>query len=116
MRMESEELGQGFIRIRLNGRLNMQGTQAVETQFAALTSGEKVFAAVDMSQVSFLASIGMRMLLSGARAANGGGGAVALYGVQAMVMQVLQTSGVASLIPVESDFDAASAVLVRASK
>ena len=65
----------------------------------------------DMSKVSFLASIGMRTLLSCAKAASARGGKMVLFNPQPMVKDVLETSGVASLIPMTDDLAAAKALL-----
>jgi anti-anti-sigma factor len=111
MRLESELLDDRILRIVLDGRLDVEGTQAIDMQFTALTATKPAAILVDMSEVSFLASIGMRTLLSCAKAASKRGGKMVLLSPQPMVKAVLGRSGVATLIPIYDDPDAATAAL-----
>ena len=74
MQLESELLDEYIMKISLDGRLDIEGTQAIDMKFTALTATQKAAILVDMSKVSFLASIGMRTLLSCAKAAAARGG------------------------------------------
>lgn len=58
---------------KLTGRLDMQATNEMGDQFALSVGNSKGSAIVDLSEVTFLASIGMRMLISAARALNNRG-------------------------------------------
>ena len=64
--------------------------------------------AVDLSGVTFLASIGMRTLVSSARAQMNRGGAMALINPAPMVNQALIAAGLDSLIPIYPDIEQAS--------
>ncbi len=103
MRLESELLDDQILKIVLDGRLDVEGTQAIDMRFTALTATKQAAILVDMSRVSFLASIGMRTLLSCAKAASKRGGKIVLLNPQPMVKAVLDRSGVATLIPVYED-------------
>ena len=107
MELESELLDDHILKITLKGRLDIDGTQAIDMKFTALTATKKAGVLVDMSGVEFLASIGMRTLLSCAKASAARGGKLVLVNPQPMVADVLETSGVSSLIPVYQDVDAA---------
>ncbi len=107
MRLESELLDDQILRIVLDGRLDVEGTQAIDMKFTALTATKPAAILVDMTGVSFLASIGMRTLLSCAKAASNRGGKMVLLNPQPMVKAVLDRSGVAKLIPVYDDSAAA---------
>lgn len=111
MRLESELLDDYILNVMLDGRLDIEGTQAIDMKFTALTATKKAAILVDMSKVSFLASIGMRTLLSCAKAASNRGGKMVLLNPQPMVRDVLDRSGVATLIPVFDDLEAAKASL-----
>lgn len=113
MRLESELLDDHILKVMLDGRLDIEGTQQIDMQFTALTATKKAAVLVDMSNVSFLASIGIRTLLSSAKAVSARGGSMVLYQPQQMVRDVLDTSGVASLIPVLDDLDTAKARLAE---
>jgi Anti-anti-sigma regulatory factor (antagonist of anti-sigma factor) len=110
MELVDEQIEEGVKRIRLTGRLDMKGTQDVDLHFTTLTSTTPVKVAVDMSGVDFVASIGMRLLLSCAKANAARGGKLALYGLQPMVRETLDTAGIIALIPVLDDEPAALAI------
>lgn len=111
MRLESELLDDNILKITLDGRLDVEGTQSIDMKFTALTATKKAAVLVDMTNVSFLASIGMRTLLSCAKAASNRGGKLVLLNPQPMVREVMDRTGVASLIPVYDDLAAAKAAL-----
>jgi anti-sigma B factor antagonist len=111
MRLESEWLDDQVLKVALDGRLDVEGTQAIDMKFTALTASRKAAVLVDMSNVSFLASIGMRTLLTCAKTASNRGGKMVLFAPQPLVREVLDRTGVASLIPVFDDLDAAKAAL-----
>lgn len=98
MQLESELLDDQILKITLTGRLDIEGTQAIDMKFTALTATKKAGILVDMTQVEFLASIGMRTLVSCAKAAANRGGKLVLYRPQPLVKEVLNTSGLDSLI------------------
>ena len=62
-----------------------------------------------MAQVSFLASIGIRTLLQNAKALKQRGGRMVLLNPTDVVDSVLQSTGIAEIIPVFRDLDAACA-------
>ena len=60
-----------------------------------------------MSEVSFLASIGIRTLVINARAQSQRGGLMALLKPQPLVAEVLKTAGIDTIIPMYPDLDTA---------
>jgi anti-anti-sigma factor len=74
-----EDVSDSFRRIALSGRLDGPGTAEIETRLAALATAAKRRVVVDMTGVSFLASIGIRAVLSTAKAAQQGCGRMVLY-------------------------------------
>ena len=74
MRLESELLDEHILKISLDGRLDIDGTQAIDMPFTALAATKKAAVLVDLSQVTFLTSIGIRTLLTCAKAASARGG------------------------------------------
>jgi anti-anti-sigma factor len=111
MDIETEELGNGITRIILSGKMDITGVQDVDIKFTALTATKKGGFIVDLSQVVFLASIGIRTLLLNAKAAGRRGGKMVLFNPQPLVENVLKTSGIGPLIPIFSDLDAARGAL-----
>jgi anti-anti-sigma factor len=107
MRLESELLDDHILKIILDGRLDVEGTAAIDMKFTALTATKRAGVLVDMTDVSFLASIGMRTLLSCAKALSKRGGKMVLLNPQPMVKDVMERTGVTSLIPVYDDIETA---------
>jgi anti-anti-sigma factor len=63
-----EDVSESFRRIALSGRLDIPGTDEIATKFAALSATGKRRVVVDLTGISFLSSIGIRALLSSAKA------------------------------------------------
>jgi anti-anti-sigma factor len=111
MQMDVVQLEDGVTRVNLAGRMDIEGTQAIDLKFTALTANRRAAVIVDLSQVTFLASIGMRTLLSSAKALSQKGGKMVLLSPQPMVATALSTAGIDLLIPIVADLDAARAAL-----
>jgi anti-anti-sigma factor len=97
--------------IRLIGRLDMMGSEKIDLRFTALTATDSNSVIVDMSGVDFIASIGMRLLLTCAKAKKKRGGCMLLVGLQPLVKEALETAGIDTLIPVLADESAALSTL-----
>ena len=107
MELATKTLDDGIMHVALSGRLDIAGTGAIENKFTFQTATKKTAVLVDMSEVTFIASIGMRLLLSNARAQEQRGGKIVLYNPQELVLDALQTAGFEQLISIHSDYDAA---------
>ena len=114
MDLQVTENDDGILRARLIGRLDMMGTTQIEDQFTFNVSTRKAPVVVDLSDVDFIASIGMRMLVKNAKAIGRRGGKMGLYAPQPTVLEALQTAGIDVLIPVYEDWDVAAAELIAA--
>jgi len=99
MELTAEELPQGIKLIRLNGRMDLRGAQEIDLKFTANATAAQALVIVDLSGVEFLASLGLRTLLSGAKGQRGRGGKLVLAAAQPLVSKVLTSSGIQNLIP-----------------
>ncbi len=115
MKMTQESLDGDITRIALQGRLDIEGTQAVDQQFAFASSRRAGRYIVDLAGVSFISSIGIRMLLSAARAQASRGGKLVILGPAGMGTEVLKTAGVDLIVPLVADLPAARAALAPAA-
>jgi anti-sigma B factor antagonist len=97
--------------IKLGGRLDIQGTGELETPFTAKSATSKSKIIVDISNVEFMASIGIRLLLSSAKAQDRRGGKMILLNPQPLVEETLKVAGIDKLIPVYNDFAQATEYL-----
>jgi anti-sigma B factor antagonist len=87
--------------VTLTGRLDIQGAEVVALPLATL-SGSKSDIAIEMSGVTFIASIGLRHLVSAAKAVGRRGGRLVLLNPNAAVAEVITTSGLSDLLPMEN--------------
>jgi anti-anti-sigma factor len=111
MDLQVEQLAGGIDRVKLVGRLDNAGVQAIYDRLNALTSATKAVMLVDLSQVSFIASAGIRALLTSAGGIQQRSGRMALLSPQHLVEEVLKMTGIESIIPIFHDVEAASAAL-----
>ena len=114
MELNISELGKGITMIKLNGILDIHGVNQIETKFAAHCSGENPRVIVDMAGVSFLASIGVRLLVTNAKSLRTRNGKMALLNPTPDVMNVLEITDIPAIIPVYSNLESAEAVLLGA--
>jgi len=103
MEMNVVELDPSTRRIALTGRLDTAGVGTIESRFSAVASGRVRGTLVDLSGVSFLASMGIRMLVSCAKSAANRGGRMVLFGPQPLVGQSLRDTGIDQIIPIADD-------------
>lgn len=103
-----EQLPSGVALIRLKGRLDITGAMKIDVQFSAVTAANRAVV-VDLREVEFLASMGLRTLIMGAKSMRSKSGRMVLYGPVPLVEEVLVTSGTTTLIPVLHDLAEAEA-------
>ncbi len=110
MEMNTLDLEGGITKVVLSGRMDIDGATAVDLKFSII-AGAKKKVAVDLTDVTFLASLGLRTLMMGAKSIAGKGGKMVLVNPQPNVEKVLQTTGVDTIIPIVRDIEAARAIL-----
>jgi len=109
MNLQIEQVGEGIKYLVLEGRMDLAGTQAIDHRFTAATATTAAPVVVDLAQVSFLASIGIRTLLQSAKALKQRGGRMVLLNPSEQVESVLRSTGIADIIPIFRDLDSACA-------
>ena len=107
MELAVQDLDSGVLGINLSGRMDIIGTQQIDLKFTMLVSTRKAQILVDLSNVTFIASIGIRTLVSNAKAQKLRGGSMVLYKPNNQVEEVLRATGIDTIIPIAHDFDAA---------
>lgn len=100
MDIEVTELEGNVTCIRLKGRLDSPGVDRIETRFVASMVPPGRNSVVDLSGVSFLASMGIRMLISSGRALNLKGAKMVLFGAPSLVQSVLDHVALDQIIPI----------------
>ena len=111
MAIATEELDGGIMKVILDGRMDIDGAAAVDMKMNVIAGSRKAVL-VDLRQVSFLGSMGLRALVAPARAIKSRGGKIVLFGPNEMVEKVLKTSGVDTLIPIHHEMQSALAALL----
>ena len=99
MQLRSEEIAPGVTRAILAGRLDIGGAQEIDLGFNALAGSRRALI-IDLSAVDFIASLGLRLLIVGARTVQRKGGRMALLSPRDTVEGVLASSGTDQVVPV----------------
>jgi anti-anti-sigma factor len=113
IKIEVSLLEEGIKQICLLGRLDMKNTLIIDTQFSTAVASAEKRVMINLSDLDFLASIGIRLLIANAKALTGQGGLMILYKPSPIVEKILGVTGIDAIIPVFDDFDAALACLRR---
>jgi anti-anti-sigma factor len=87
-------------RVVLTGRLDIAGADVIALPLATV-SGAKDAVVIDMGGVTFIASIGLRHLVSAAKALARRGGSIKLVNANPVVVEVITSSGLAQMLPLE---------------
>lgn len=98
-------------KVTLRGRLDTPGVDRIETRFVASLVPAGHSAIVDLSGVDFVASMGIRMLLSAARSLHQKKARLVLLAPQPGVREVFDTVSLGDIIPICADEPAALAAL-----
>ena len=112
MRLEQVGLPGDILLVKLVGPLDIAGANEVEAPLNAISEKHnKVI--ISFAGVSFLASIGIRVLVKAARAINKRSGRLVVYGLNDDARKVLRSTGVDTIVPVVADEKAAIAECSR---
>ena len=98
------DVGEQVRRIVISGRLDVEGTDSVAAQLEQLSQAPKKGVVVDLTSLKFLASIGIRALITSAKAVKERGGRMFLVVDEgSTVMMSIKATGVDKLVPIYDD-------------
>jgi anti-anti-sigma factor len=100
MEIQLVEATDSLTRVALIGMLDLVGVGKVETKFLAATVARGIPTIVDVSQVTFIASMGMGMLLGGLKGLKRKGTKLVLLKPQREVVAALTVSRLTELLPI----------------
>ena len=101
---------QGAVRIlALSGRLDTETSADLELALADLQAAGAAHFLIDMADIGYVSSAGLRVLLALAKQLDGGRGSLRLCGLNAAVMQVFDVAGFSKLFLIYPTRDAALA-------
>jgi anti-sigma B factor antagonist len=99
--------------IKLPSRLDAAGLSVIEGEFSQAVTGHKGKVLADMSDVTFVASLALRMLLMNLKAVQPLGGDLRLSGLQPQIAEIFRKSRFDTLFKVYADRDAALAAYAK---
>jgi anti-sigma B factor antagonist len=95
--------------IELPARLDAVGVAAIEHNLAETVTAHKGKVLADMSQVNFVASLALRMLLTNLKAVQPLGGDLRLAGLQPQIAEIFRKSRFDTLFKIYPDRESALA-------
>jgi anti-anti-sigma factor len=90
----------GITTFSLVGRIDFATSTHLERAATAAIKGGNHRVVLDMREVNYISSAGLRAILVAAKQAKSAGGGVAVFGLQPRVEDVFTTSGFGRVVPV----------------
>ena len=112
MELQYSELENNIRLIKLIGRLDIMGVGDIETKFTGYCAGERPRVLVDLSDVEYLASIGIRLLTINAKSIASRKGRMVLLKPMPEVRNILEVTGIQGIIPMYDGLESAEVVLL----
>ena len=97
----------GFTRVAIHGHLDVAGVGAATIVFDRDVVTRRHPTIVDLSDVAFIASLGMGLLVAAAKALHRHGAQLVLLAPQALVADSLRTAGLDGVLPIANDEETA---------
>ena len=91
--------------LQFTGRLDTQASIALEQNFQSLLQVLPPYTILDLSQLDYIASAGLRMILLTLKQAKSQNSSVSMCGLQDHVRQVLHISGFLNLMTVYTNLE-----------
>ena len=114
MELIHEDLEDGLRKIDLAGRFDLEGANEIDLRLTSLVTTQKNFIIVDLSQVDFIASLGISVLVRNARAIRLREGNLVLLNPQPNVARVLASTRIDQILAVCQDLEEARHQLLSA--
>jgi len=89
--ISTEDLGGGITKVVLDGSLDITGAAAIDLRMNVIAGASKALL-VDLQNVSFIGSMGLRALVAPARSILARGGKIVIFGPSELVERVLTTT------------------------
>lgn len=109
MEIREETSGRVLV-LMLSGRLDSNTASELESVLPERVRQHSA-SVVDLSQISYVSSAGLRVLLKGAKAARAVGSSLVLSGLSPAVREVFDISGFSTIFSIEADADSALAAI-----
>lgn len=102
-----EERNSGFLILNLSGRFDASGSRLFEEKILGLIGGGETRFVIDLSQLNYINSSGLRVFLAASKRLDSAGGKVVLCSLQEPVKEVFEIVGFYSILSILSSKDEA---------
>ena len=109
MKLDVAPMENGIIKVSLSGRMDIEGALEIDSEFDKIAEANKNVL-VDLSEVTFIASLGVRTLMIGAKTTINNGGKMVLLNPNSNVEKVLRISRVDTTMPITHHLTAVAAI------
>jgi len=115
--MEITAVGPRLVKVTITGRLDAPTVDSIETRFIASLVPAANSAVIDLTEVDFVASMGIRMLVLAANSLRTRKASIAVYGAQERVLQAFDAVSLEQILPIcATEAEALAAVGTPAQK
>jgi anti-anti-sigma factor len=111
MEINCEQLDGNIYKINLKGRMDILGNADIDIKFSGMTASPHMLFIIDLSDVNFIASIGIRTLLINTKAIHNRGGKIVILNADNQVKKILLMAGIDMIIPIADTLDLALAAI-----
>ncbi len=102
MQISANSLDATSVLIHLEGRMDVNGTNEIDLKFAGFCAAPHSRILIDMSEVEYLSSLGIRILMSNCKSVAARGGTFTIIKPQDNVLEVLKMAGIDKFITIET--------------
>jgi anti-anti-sigma factor len=110
MQIVEEKLGTVLV-VTLKGRLDAATSKAVEDRLLSLIEGGDVRLVIDLEQLDYISSVGLRVLMLTAKRLRTANGAIVVCALQPTVQQVFEIAGFITIFRIFPNREAAVAAI-----
>ncbi len=103
MEIIREELGERLVSFGVSGRVDALTSPQLEKELMSALAQQGKFCILDLTQVDYMSSAGLRVLLICKKTAAGNKGSFALCGLQESVRKILEMVGYLPLLEIYPD-------------
>jgi anti-anti-sigma factor len=107
MEINCEKLDGDIYKINLKGRMDILGNESIDIKFSGMAAAPNKLFIIDLSEVDFIASIGIRTLLLNAKAIHNRDGKMIILSPDSQVKKVLLMAGIDMVTPIVDTLESA---------
>ncbi len=91
--------------ITLSGRFDTENSEAVEKEFDSLDQSGSLRSLIDMSDVNYISSSMIRVMIKTLKAHRARGGDIQLVGLQPNILKVLEMTGIDTIFKIHEQLE-----------